>query len=411
MSEAAAPGAPGPGRPVAPGAPGPRVAVVGVSGGLTCGVRDHAGLLAGALAESGLPCTWHWLTRTASSPRGARAELGAWTAGLPAELERAGAQAILLHYSVFSYSYRGFPVFVRPTMAALRRSGLPLVTILHEFVYPSGRGGLRGRAWALSQAIALRGVMRGSDAAVVTAPFRAGWLDAQPWLAKRPIALAPVFSNLPSPVGPRASGAREQPVVGLFGYGYEGAAAAIALDAMQMLHMRGVVPRLALLGAPGRESPAAEQWLAGARERGIEHDLSFSGVLPAQQLADELAACDVLLHLEPSGPTSRKGTLAGSLASGTAVVALDGPRRWEELIEAEAALIVEPSAGGLADGVALLLADPERRDQLGARGAAFAAAAMGLARSASVVGELLRDAAGASSGAGAPERQPLARSG
>jgi glycosyltransferase involved in cell wall biosynthesis len=392
----------------APGAPGLRVAVVGVSPSRTCGVRDHAGLLAGALTEHGLPCTWHWLSREASSPRAARAELAAWTAGLPAELERAGAQAVVLHYSVFSYSYRGFPVFVRPTLAALRRSGLPLVTILHEFVYPWRRGGLRGKAWALSQALALRGVMRGSAAAVVTAPFRADWLDAQPWLPKRPVALAPVFSNLPTPTVSGAAGARERPVVGLFGYGYEGAAVAMALDAMGLLHARGPAPRLALLGAPGADSPAAAEWLAGARERGIERDLSFSGVLPAQELADELSRCDVLLHLEPSGPTSRKGTLAGSLASGTALVAIDGPRRWSELIAAEAALIVEPSAGGLADGVALLLEDSERRERLGAAGAAFAAGAMGLERSARVVGALLRELPGAGSSGPRPVRQPVA---
>jgi glycosyltransferase involved in cell wall biosynthesis len=392
-------------------APGPRIAVLGISGARTCGVRDHAGLLAGALAEHGLPCTWHWLTREASSPRAARAELSAWAAALPGELERAGAQAILLHYSVFSYSYRGFPVFVRPTLAALRRTGLPLVTILHEFVYPFGRGGLRGSAWALSQAFALRGVMRGSRAVVVTAPFRAAWLDAQRWLAKRPVALAPVFSNLPAPSGARSAGASERPVVGLFGYGYEGAAMAIALDAMALLRARGVTTRLALLGAPGADSTAAEEWRAGARDRGIEAELSFSGVLPAQQLADELASCDVLVHLEPSGPTSRKGTLAGSLASGTAVVAIDGPRRWGELTEADAALIVEPNAAALADGVAELLGDPGRREQLGARGAAFAGEAMGLERSARIVGALLTDIADAGGAAAQPLRQPVAGSG
>ncbi len=387
------------------------VAVVGVSGSRTCGVRDHAGLLARALGERGVGCTWHWLDREEPSLCAARSEVRAWAEHLPAELELAGARAILLHYSVFSYAYRGFPVFVRPVLAELRRSGLPIVTILHEFVYPWSLGGLRGKAWSLSQAAALRGVMRSSAAAVVTATFRAEWLAAQAWLAKRPVALAPVFSNLPAPTGSRSMGAEEQPVVGLFGYAYEGAAVAIALDAMRLLHERGPAPRLALLGAPGAGSPAAAEWREGARERGIEHALTCSGVLPAQELADRLAACEVLLHLEPSGPTSRKGTLAGSLASGTAVVALDGPRCWVELSDAKAALIVDANAAALADGVTQLLRDDRLREEVGARGAAFAGGAMGLERSARVVGELLEALVGAPAAPANLAGQPVVGSG
>ena len=57
----------------------------------------------------------------------------------------------MLHYSVFSYSYRGLPLFTHPVLAAVRRAKLPLVTLLHEFVYPWRRDGVRGAAWALSQ--------------------------------------------------------------------------------------------------------------------------------------------------------------------------------------------------------------------------------------------------------------------
>jgi glycosyltransferase involved in cell wall biosynthesis len=385
-----------------------RLAVVGVSGSRICGVRDHAALLSEALPNHGVIPSWHWLTREASSARGARAELAAWASALPAQLEQQRAQAVLLHYSVFSYAYRGFPVFVRPVLRELRASGLPVVTVLHEFVYPWRRGGVRGKGWALSQSAAMRGVMRSSAAVVVTAPFRAQWLAAQRWLARRPARLAPVFSNLPAPAPGADTRADDRAVVGLFGYGYEGAAVAIALEAMRMLGDGGPSPRLRLLGSPGAGSPAAERWLAGARERGIDGDLSFSGVLPAQELADELAACDVLLHLEPSGPTSRKGTLAASLASGTAVVAIDGPRRWPELTAAGAALVVEPTPNGLADGIAALLADEQRRRQLGARGSAFASSAMGVERSALVVTELVEELVGVAPRAWRPGGQPVA---
>jgi glycosyltransferase involved in cell wall biosynthesis len=366
-----------------------RAAVVGVSTSATCGVRDHATLLAEALGREGITCTTHWLTRREHSIRGARTEFRSWTAALAGELESAQPAAVILHYSVFSYAYRGFPLYVRPVLAALRRSGVPVITVLHEFAYPWKRGGLHGRAWSITQNALLREVMRASAAVVVTAPFRAGQLASRPWLPRRPHVLAPVFSNLPPPAVGHARPDSAGHVVGLFGYAYEGAARSLVLDALRLLDERGLPVQIELLGAPGRDTPAARAWLAGARDRGIADSLSFSGVLSAQDLSDAIAACDVLLHPEPSGPTSRKGTLAASLASGRAVVAIDGPRRWSELIESEAALVVEPTASALADAVAALLEDEPRRRQLGERGGRFARRAMSVERSAQAVGELI----------------------
>ncbi len=364
-----------------------RAAVVGVSEGRTCGVHDHATLLSAALSGENVSCSEHWLWRGERSMGGARSEFHRWAGALAAELD--GASVAILHYSVFSYSYRGFPLFVRPTLAALRRTGLPLITILHEYVYPWRMGGWHGKAWALTQGALLASVMRASAAVLVTAPARGDWLATRPWLARREIAFAPVFSNLPAPDISKAQPQRGDRVIGLFGYAYEGAAVALVLDALRLLHDRGLHAHLELLGAPGRASAAADAWLAGARARGVEQALSFSGVLSPRDLSDALRACDVLLHPEPSGPTSRKGTLAASLASGRAVVAIDGPRRWPELIDADAALVVEPTAAALADGLAGLLADEHRRDALGARGGEFARSAMGVERSAHVVAGLI----------------------
>ena len=44
------------------------IAVVGMSVGATCGVRDHAGLLAADLTSRGCSCTFHWLRREQRSP-------------------------------------------------------------------------------------------------------------------------------------------------------------------------------------------------------------------------------------------------------------------------------------------------------------------------------------------------------
>jgi glycosyltransferase involved in cell wall biosynthesis len=353
-------------------------------------VRDHATLLAEALSGENVSCSLHWLYRSEETIRATRSEIRSWTRELAAELETHQPEAVLLHYSVFSYSYRGLPLFVHPTLSALRGSRIPLVTILHEFAYPWRRAGLHGTAWALSQRAVLIEVMRASAAVVVTIDGRANWLASRVWLPRRPVAVAPVFSNLPPPVV-RPGPDRQSPVIGLFGYSHEGAVVPLVLDAVRLLEERGRGVGLMLLGAPGRSSAVAEAWLAAARTRSITHALSFSGTLAAQDLSDALAACDILLFADHPGPTSRKGTLAASLGSGTAVVAIDGPHSWSELIQAQAVHMVQPTSDALASGLDTLLGDEGLRQALGARGRAFAERQMSVARSARVVAGLLDD--------------------
>jgi glycosyltransferase involved in cell wall biosynthesis len=367
-----------------------RAVAVGVSTSPTCGVHDHALLQAEELSRGNLSCSLHWLVRADGSIAAARAEMRAWAGGLARELEQDQPDAVLLHYSVFSYSYRGFPLFVRPTLSALRSLRIPLVTALHEYAYPWGRDGARGTAWALTQRALLLEVMRVSSAVVVAAPFRADWLTSRSWLPHRRIVVAPVFSNLP------ATSAAPDPhgrplVLGLFGYSYEAGTIALILDGVRLLQDRGVSLQLRLLGAPGPASASAATWLELSRARELELAPSFSGRLSAQDLSDALASCDVLLFADPSGPTPRKTTLAASLASGRPVVVFDGPRRWPELTQSGAAVAAQPTASSLAKALAGLLEDEGIRDRLGSAGAAFARSEMSVERSAEVVGRLLED--------------------
>jgi glycosyltransferase involved in cell wall biosynthesis len=371
-----------------------RIAVVGLSTSETCGVRDHATLLAEALSAENVSCSMHWLNRSEKTIRGARSEIRSWTRGLAAELERDPPDAVLLHYSVFAFSHRGVPLYVRRTLSAVHASRIPLVVVLHEFAYSWRRSGLRGTAWALSQRALLIEVMRAAAAVVVTIDGRAGWLGSRLWLPRRAVAVAPVFSNLPPPAA-RARPDRQRPLIGLFGYAHEAGVIAVVLDALRLLEDRGRGVELLLLGAPGPASAVAEAWRAGAGTRAIADALSFSGTLAAQELSDALAACDILLSVNPPGPTSQKTTLAASLASGSPVVASDGPSSWRALVQAEAAHIVEPTAHALAGGLDGLLGDVGLRRQLGARGRGFAEAQMSVAQSARVMARVLDEVLGA----------------
>jgi glycosyltransferase involved in cell wall biosynthesis len=354
-------------------------------------VRDYAGLLAEELTRENVSCEFHWLRRDERSLRGSRSEIRAWSRELASELAASRPDAILLHYSVFSYSYRGIPLFARPTLSALRASRIPVVSVLHEFAYPWGYGGWRGSVWALTQRVFLREVIAASAAVIVTVDFRAQWLASRPWLPSRRVMVAPVFSSLPAP-GATAALQRSAALLGVFGYSSQGAAVAVTLEALRELRARGVGAQLRLLGAPGPSSAAGKVWLAGAQARGVADALSFSGALPAQALSDALAACDVLVFADAGGPSSRKTTLAASLASGAPVVAIDGPDTWTELIRCEAARVVPPKSPALAGAIADLLADEASRRALGARGRAFAQREMAVARSVQAVTTLLDEA-------------------
>lgn len=367
-----------------------RAAVVGVSATATSGVRDHATLLAPALASEDVTCTTHWLQRSQTSLRRSRKEVGGWADELAQTLREQRPDVALLHYSAFAYAHRGVPLFAAPVLAALRRAKVPSVVFLHELAYAWRAGDARADLWAATQRIALMDVMRTSRAAIVTTDQRVRWLGSRRWLARRPVAMAPVFSNLPDP-GPETKPARQR-VVGLFGYAYQGAAATVVLDALDLLALGGHPVQLRLLGAPGPDSDAGREWRAGAHARGVEGELSFSGVLDPQQLSDALASCDVLLCAASPGPTSRKGTLAASLASGRPVIAIDGPLRWPEPVEHGALELVEPTPRALADAIQGLLVDQPRQEMLGARGRHFAQDRMSVQRTARIVAETFQAA-------------------
>lgn len=358
-----------------------RVAVVGLSINATCGVRDHATLLTGALEREGIACTTHWLTRERVALGPSRAEIGAFTRRLSDELARERPDAILVHYSVFSFSHKGLPLFVPTVFSALRAPRVPVIVVLHEFAYPWFYGGWRGAVWAASQRVAMLEVMRAATTAVVTAEARARWLGTRRWLPRRPVLFAPVYSNLPAP-DPAASSRRDGRTVGLFGYSYQGAAVSLVLDAVAQLRAGGTDVALRLLGAPGPDSPQGRRWHELAGERGIAEALSFSGALPAQELSDELAACEVLLFADAAGPSSRKTTLAAAIASGRPVVALDGPMGWRALIASGAIRVVAPTAPALAGALGELLSDEDARERTGERARAFYAREMALERTA-----------------------------
>lgn len=366
-----------------------RLVVAGVSRAPVCGVRDHAIRLAAALQRAGACVSIVWTEDAGGQP----SSLARWTADLARRCQEDKADAVLLHYSVFAFSRHGVPTGVPLLAARLRRLGVPVVLIAHEYAYPWGQRGWRGAVHAIAQRAVLVPLVSVCGAAVVTTSGRQRWLSTRRWLPQRSVGFAPVFTNI-SP-GPRAASIRPvQGRIGLFSFGAEGLAADLVVDAVAEVSRRCPQAHLALIGAPGPGGPAGERWRRAASRAGCP--LSFTGIVDETEVSSELAACSVIVFPDPGGPSSRKTSLAAALAHGKAVVALDGPNTWGDLVTASAVTVVAPHRRALSRELCRLLLDPVANAEASERAHDFHEAHLSTATTVEVVLAAIFDSISAS---------------
>jgi glycosyltransferase involved in cell wall biosynthesis len=347
----------------------PRVIVVGASSSQICGVRDYARVTAEAMVVEGASVTTLWWERDLSwGRRRTIAEARRWLADVAEAVERQRPDWILWHYSVFTWGLWGIPFLSLMAARRLARTGVPLLTVLHEFAFPFGDGGLRGLGWAIAHRVTLLPVWRACARAIVTTEERAQWLKSRRWLPTRPVSFLPVCSNLPAVLPDNRS--KDGLSIGVFGFQADRSLAERVVGALARLHDDGLATRLVLVGAPGDEGPAADAWLRAAANCGFE-PLSFTGILPAPEIARAVASVDVIVFADSSGSMSRKTTLAAALALAKPVVAMDGPGRWRHLVEANAVVVARPNADEIAAALRPLLLDEVNRDAQGTRGRNF----------------------------------------
>jgi glycosyltransferase involved in cell wall biosynthesis len=326
------------------------------------GVRDYGRLLAAALRCRGGHVDELWLENA-----GVRLRPSFVTSvrllRLCRQVPRGGK--VLWHYSSFAYCLRGVPLPGVLLGLTLRARGARVLTVLHEPAYPWGRRGLHGRVQAVTQSLALPLVLMGSTAVVVTTERRALGLRRAPWPFGSRVIMAPVFSTVEvAPPGGRRP--KESFAVGVLGYTGDGARPDLIFAAMAELRPR-IDIRAVLLGAPGPTSPEGQRCQALAAEAGVADRVEFTGVVPTEELSRRLQDCDVVLLVNEEGPSSRRTTLAITLAHGMPLVCVDGPDRWEALVADDAAVLVPAEADALSSAVERLLVDPSERRRLGER--------------------------------------------
>lgn len=334
-----------------------RVAMVGISEGRICGVRDYTAAVAAALGHRGVVVSNYWLDRNADLALvPSLLQVGRWITETRKELCGNRPDIIILQYSVFAFGYRGIPVHVGTVLSALRRVGVPIVAVLHEFAYPWGHRGLRGLSWAATQRLVLVGLLGVSAAVVVTTDERHGWLLRRRWLPHRQVAVLPTTSNVPLATCQECG---EGEIVGMFGYSAEDVHLERVIEAVSLVARRLPGIRLQLIGAPGPEGEEAAIWRRLAGAAGVT--LEFTGVLEPQSLSRTLSAAAVVIVADESGPTSRRTTLAASLLHGKGIVAIDGPQTWSALRDSAAVCLVPPQTLEMAAAIEWLMRDRASR--------------------------------------------------
>ncbi|MGI9119207.1 MAG: glycosyltransferase [Acidimicrobiales bacterium] len=368
----------------------------------TSGVRDYSRVLARELGNRGLEVTEAWVENDGGKLCRA---ISSSTALLMLAVALPRPRHILWHYSPVPYSFRGLPGPGVLLGRILRRRGSHVVTILHELAYSRSNGvtpvSRRVQSWAQHAALAI--VLWGSDRIVVTTQHRLGQL-AELGYTEPMVHLIPVFATVPIvDLQPAANPLVTQHgalTVGVPAYSGDGTRPDVMLRAVSLLGPDRL--RLLLIGAPGPDSPAGQEWRRLAHVFGVDSCLTFTGLLEPEEYGRRLAATDLVVLVNEEGPSTRKTSLAGALAHGLPVVSLDGPNRSQTLVDDQAVRVVPPEPAALAAVLLELWDSPRERSTLGAAGRTYYQLHLALDVAADAYCALLADLAAHETGEGFP---------
>jgi glycosyltransferase involved in cell wall biosynthesis len=329
------------------------IALLGKREKPTDGVGDYCHFLGDALARRGI---------TMETVRVDWDEVG-WIAALR-KLRRQcvdwRGSWVVVHYTALSWSQRGFPFGLVFVLAALRRRGVRCAVLFHEATRQPGRSELRDRIRGSVQDWVIRRSFRRAEKAILTVP-----LDLIPWL-RHDISKAlyiPIGANIPERTSGQLDGGAggDSKIVAVFsitrGENRLLEIADMALAAERVSHSTGKV-RFIVIGKGSSEARAEIE--AALLGKGVE--ASVLGILPAEKVADSLAAADVLLYLTGWVAQNRGSALAG-VACGLPIVGYAGGPR-EPIHEAGVQLVPYRDREALAAALVRVLNDAALRSEL-----------------------------------------------
>ena len=110
-------------------------------------------------------------------------------------------------------------------------------------------------------------------------------------------------------------------------------------------------------------TPRRPSACARAAELGIDQAVRFAGRRPIEQMPEFMGLAAVLVSPRAE-PLVTPLKIYAYMASGRPIVATDLPTHTDVLDEGSA-ILVPPTAEGLAEGIVQVLADPQRASRLG----------------------------------------------
>jgi glycosyltransferase involved in cell wall biosynthesis len=255
-----------------------------------------------------------------------------------------------------------------------RRSvtGDSIEVIVHE-PFVTFSGGIRQRALAVVQRAMTLMLMRAARRVWVTT--RAWTPLLEPYLSGRGIAVEwlPVPSSLQEPdavaveeIRRRYSPGKEC-LIGSFGT-HGPLVTSLLGDAIRLLAGEHPTARVMLIGSGSEVFRSA---LVGD-DRSLDHRVTATGSLNADELSAHIAACDVLLQPYPDGVTCRRTTAMAGLFARVPVVTTRGAlteRIWQHDTPVKLADVGD--VRGIVQHVLHLIADPAERRRQADAGRAF----------------------------------------
>lgn len=311
----------------------------------TDGVRDYCELLSAAFARRGerleiVALRWEkdgWLKILAELWRRSRE----WSGHI-----------VFLQYTALMWSRRGFPFGALAVAAILKARRVRLGAVFHDVTYAPARGWMQ-RVRRVCQIFTIREVFRRAEFPILTVPAsQLSWLPRNSGRA----AFVPVGANfLPGDTQTLPRSLPAAPVVAVFGVtgGIHNATEASEIaNAMKYAAARLPQVRLTVFGRGALESEA----LLRKQLAGTSVGLSFSGVLPSNEVRARLMQADVLLFVR--GPiSSRRGSAIAGIVCGIPVVGYRGAETAPPITKAGVFLVEGGDGNALAEALTRVLTD------------------------------------------------------
>ena len=339
------------------------------------GVGAFSQIIAALLAEQGHAV--HVLTHPDASPTPdvTLAPVSDWgfaALGVVRDWARANRLDVVnLQYQTAAYGMSPWVHFL-PDFA---KSAAPVVTTFHDLRFPY----LFPKAGPLRPAI-VRHLASASAGAIVTNAE-----DAQTLTSLPHVQLIPIGSNITTSADPlraaelRASLPDDAFVIGFFGFMNASKGLIELLEAAARLPLARVpVPaRLVIIGGrTGSSDPTnrafADQIDALIGDKELGDAVRFTGYVDDAEVANWLAACDVVALPFLDGASYRRGTLMAAIHHGCAIVTTTPRIAVPAFVDGENMRFVPPGDGNALGAVlANLYDDPAQRDRLRAGAAAL----------------------------------------